>query len=193
MEVSSPTFAAGKARPGESTGRSSAVNAAGQTPSASLPLRFVVTGLLALGAGVLWLVVRPDLLATYHYNQYVIAVTHLFTLGAITSIIMGAMYQLVPVALETQLYSERLARWQFTLHLVGVAGMVWMFWVWNLTQVGHFGSFVGLGMLMFAYNLGRTLKQSPRRNVITFGIAAALFWLVLTMVAGLYLAAAKCW
>jgi len=25
----------------------------------------------------------PDLLATYHYNQYIIAVTHLFVLGFI--------------------------------------------------------------------------------------------------------------
>lgn len=170
-----------------------AVSVEQHAPSVSLPLRFVLTGMLALFTGVIGLVARPDILATYHYNQYVIALTHLFTLGWITSVIMGAMYQLVPVALETRLYSERLARWQFGLHVVGLVGMVSMFWVCNPQQVGHFGSIMGLGILLFVYNLGRTLRQGPRRNVIATAIAAGLFWLLLTMVAGLYLAAAKCW
>ncbi len=78
-------------------------------PSIGVPLRFVLIGMTALIAGVLWLVMRPDILATYHYNQYVVAVMHLFTLSFICSIVMGAMYQLVPVALETRLYSEKLA------------------------------------------------------------------------------------
>ena len=99
----------------------------------------MVTGLLALFTGVALLVLRPEMLATYHYNQYVIAATHLFVLGWICTIVMGAMYQLVPVALETKLYSEKLAAWQFVFHLVGFTGMVWMFWTWNMKQVGHFG------------------------------------------------------
>src|SRR5215475_2805226 len=78
-------------------------------PSVTLPLAFILTGVLALCVGTTWLVLQPELLATYHYNQYVIAVTHLFVLGWICSVVMGAMYQLVPVALETRLYSQRLA------------------------------------------------------------------------------------
>lgn len=162
-------------------------------PSVSLPLRFILTGMLSLFTGVVWLVARPDILATYHYNQYVIAVTHLFVLGWISSVIMGAMYQLVPVALETRLHSERLARWHFVLHAVGFIGMVAMFWVWDMKQVGHFGSAFGFGVMLFVYNLGRTLARIPRWNVIAAGIASALAWLFLTMLAGLFLASAKCW
>ena len=80
-------------------------------PSIALPLAFALTGLLALGTGITWLLLQPSLLASYHYNQYVIATTHLFVLGWICSVVMGAMYQLVPVALETRLYSLKLARW----------------------------------------------------------------------------------
>jgi hypothetical protein len=162
-------------------------------PSVTLPLRFIVTGMFSLFTGVAWLLARPDILATYHYNQYVIAVTHLFVLGWIGSVIMGAMYQLVPVALETRLHSERLARWHFVLHVTGFAGMVAMFWVWDMKQVGHFGSAFGFGVLLFVYNLGRTLARLPRWNVIAAGIASALAWLFLTMLAGLFLASAKCW
>ncbi len=79
-------------------------------PSGTLPLRFILTGLVALFVGIGWLAVQPTLLTTYHYNQNIIARIHLMVLGCISSIVMGAMYQLVPVALETTLYSERLAK-----------------------------------------------------------------------------------
>jgi hypothetical protein len=85
--------------------RSAAPQAAATTaPSVTLPLRFMLTGVIALLVGAAWLVAQPVMLATYHYNQNVIAVTHLFLLGWICSVVMGAMYQLVPVALETRLH-----------------------------------------------------------------------------------------
>lgn len=162
-------------------------------PSATATLRFIIFGITALLLGAGCLIWRPDLLATYHYNQYVIAVTHLFTLGWITAVVMGAMYQLVPVALETKLHNERLLRWQFFAHVVGTVGMVCMFWIWNMKQVGHFGSIMGLSIGMFVYNLARTLVRIPKWNAVAFAIASALFWLAITMLAGLYLAASKCW
>ena len=161
-------------------------------PTVALPLAFMLTGLLALLAGTGWLVLQPGLLATYHYNQYVIAVTHLFVLGWICSVVMGAMYQLVPVALETKLYSERLARWHFAFHLVGFVGMVWMFRVWNMKQVGHFGSVLALGVGLFVYNIARTLRRVPKWNVTATAVAAALFWISFTVTAGLSIAIAKC-
>ena len=161
-------------------------------PSVTLPLRFMVTGMLALLTGVILLVLRPEMLATYHYNQYVIAATHLFVLGWICTIVMGAMYQLVPVALETRLYSERLAAWQFAFHLVGFTGMVWMFWTWNMKQVGHFGSVLTVGVGLFVYNIARTLLRVPRWNVIATAVASALGWLSLAVCAGLTIAVGKC-
>ncbi|MGA2176050.1 MAG: hypothetical protein ABSH38_13820 [Verrucomicrobiota bacterium] len=156
-----------------------------------LPLMFTVTGLLALCAGIAWLVVQPSILATYHYNQNVIAATHLFVLGWICSVVMGAMYQLVPVALETKLYSEKLARWQFAFHVVGFIGMVWMFRVWNMEQVGHFGSVLAVGVVLFVYNIARTLWRVPKWNVTATAVSAALAWISLTIILGLSIAAAK--
>lgn len=166
--------------------------ATGNAPDMNLPLQFLLTGILALFAAVGWLIVRPDILATYHYNQYVIALTHLVVLGWICTVVMGAMYQLVPVALETRLHSERLAKWQFVFQVVGVTGMVWMFWVWNLKQVGHFGSVLALGVVLFVYNLVRTLLKVPRWTLVATAVTAALFWFSLTIVVGLSIATAKC-
>lgn len=192
MERSSPISAAPKPRTSATASASPSTPLGANAPSVALPLRFVLTGLLALLAGILCLLLRPDLLTTYHYNQYVIAVTHLFTLGFVTSIIMGAMYQLVPVALETRLHSERLAKWQFVFHVVGFTGMFWMFWVWDLKQVGHFGSALAVGVGLFVYNITRTLRRVPRWNVIATAVASALVWLSLAVLAGLAVAVAKC-
>ncbi|MEW6304114.1 MAG: hypothetical protein AB1705_11620 [Verrucomicrobiota bacterium] len=159
----------------------------------SLPLRFILTGVICLALGAVCLVARPDLLVEYHYNQHIIALTHLVVLGGIASIVMGAMYQLVPVALETKLFSQRLPKWHFHAHVIGFIGMVWMFWIWDMKQVGHFGSFVALGFGLFIVNLFRTLRRVPHWNVIATAVASSLVWLFLTMSAGLFLAAAKCW
>ncbi len=160
-------------------------------PDVTLPLRFMAVGLASLLGTVVLLGIHPDVLASYHYNQRIVAITHLLVLGFGLSVAMGAMYQLVPVALETRLHSERLARWHFPIHLVSVVGMVWMFWIWDMKQVGHFGSGLALGVGFFVWNLVRTLRQARGWTVVSFGVASTLFWLVAVIVAGLAVAAAK--
>jgi hypothetical protein len=187
MEASLPISAALKAaKPRAATAPTA------HAPSTRLPLAFMLMGLTALALGIFWLIASPVLLATYHYGQFIIAATHLFVLGWICSIVMGAMYQLVPVALETKLYSEWLARIQFACHAVGFAGMVWMFKAWNMKQVGHFGSLLALGVILFVYNIARTLLRAPKWTVTASAITAALAWLSLTVTVGLFVVAGKC-
>ena len=190
MEVSLPISAAVKAQASRPVTVAPALGR--HTPSVKLPLAFVLTGLLALLVTVGWLVARPEMLATYHYNQSVIAATHLFVLGWLGTVVMGALYQLVPVALETKLYSSRLAAAHLVLHVVGLTGMVWMFKGWKMEQVGHFGSVLLLGVLLFLYNLVRTLLRVPKWSLTATGVTAALGWLLLGVTAGLTVAAGKC-
>jgi len=199
MEVSSRTSGATEEKPDGAlrmprpapTARPAPLPGA-NAPSIKLPLAFILTGLAALFIGVAWLIARPMILATYHYNQFVIAATHLFVLGWICSVVMGAMYQLVPVALETKLHSERLAKIHLAFHVVGFIGMVWMFHEWNMKQVGHFGCVLATGVGLFVYNIARTLRRVPRWNITATAVTAALFWLSLTVAAGLFIAIAKC-
>jgi hypothetical protein len=142
-------------------------------------------------AGTIWLGFRPDLLTAYHYGWQVISLTHLIILGGLLSIVMGALYQLAPVALETRLYSEILGRRQFWLHAAGVAGMVWMFWSGQTHGIAFFGAVFALGSGLFIYNIARTLAGISRWNIIGFGIAASMAWLGFTVLMGLFLAAAK--
>ncbi len=184
MEVFSPISAAGKS-PTLRTAVSASPSGM-KAPSIALPLMFALIGLSALILGVVWLVARPASLAQYHYNQFVIAATHLFVLGWICSVVMGAMYQLVPIALETKLYSETLARWQLGFHVVGSIGMVWMFDVWNMKQLGHFGCVFAVGLGLFVYNIARTLRRVPKWNVTATAVTVALFWISLAVTAGIF-------
>lgn len=186
-----PSLLAAKKSP--NTSMKHVAGADARAPSVTLPLRFILIGLIALLVGAGWLSARPIILAGYHYSPEVVAATHLFVLGWICSVVMGAMYQLVPVALETRLHSERLARWRFVLHAVGFLGMVFMFRIWNIKQVAYFGTLLATGVGLFVYNLARTLARIPRWNIVAADIAASLGWLSFTVIAGLYLASAKLW
>jgi hypothetical protein len=164
---------------------------AATAPATALPLMFTITGLLALFLGAGWLIARPDILAEYHYTPGAVAVTHLFVLGWICSIVMGAMYQLVPVALETKLFSERLAQVQFVFHATGFVGMVWAFQTWNLKMVSGFGALLAIGVALFFFNIAQTLRRVPKWNAIATSIASAIGWVVLAVTAGLIIALAK--
>lgn len=196
MEASSPKFAAAKPAHAVQTlvRPAASPNLAGvRAASVRLPLSFVLAGVFSLLTAVGLLLAEPDLLAMYHYTPHILAITHLFVLGFLCSIVMGAMYQLVPVTLETQLYSERLVAWQFTAHVVGFTGMVWSFWHFNMALVGAFGSLLTLGVGLFVFNLAATLAKVRHWHAIKLGIASALFWLSSTVVVRLFLAASKCW
>jgi hypothetical protein len=164
---------------------------AGAVSSVALPLAFMVTGITALLTVGVWLMVQPEILASYHYSPNAVAITHLFVLGWLGSIVMGAMYQLVPVALEAKLYSERLIFLQFACHVAGFMGMVLAFHSWNMKFIGWFGSIFAAGICLFIYNIVRTLLRITKWNVVAFSVASALVWVWLTITAGLLIAAAK--
>ncbi|MCU0771042.1 MAG: hypothetical protein MUE94_04615 [Verrucomicrobia bacterium] len=161
-------------------------------PSIRLPLGFILCGLVCLPGVIALLIARPTILSTYHYNQHVIAATHLALLGWIGSVVFGVLYQLVPVALETRLASQRLAFVHLLCHAVAVPGMVWSFWHWNLKQVGHWGSIFALGVTLLLLNVGWTAIRSRRWNPVSAGMGSALGWLLAAAMAGLALAASKC-
>ena len=93
-------------------------------PSPTLPLSYLVT---AVAAFVLACAAVPALapeLAGHYYHPRLTALAHTVTLGWITLSIMGASYQLIPIVLSRPVWSQRLARWQFWILAVGIAGMV---------------------------------------------------------------------
>src|SRR5688572_26779770 len=75
-------------------------------PPFRLPGEHFAAALTFWGVGALGLIrVAPDLAQGLFPLPRVIAVTHLFTLGWITTSILGALYQFLPVALRVPIRS----------------------------------------------------------------------------------------
>lgn len=125
----------------------------------------------------------------HHFQPKILSITHIATLGFITMIIFGAMFQLVPVVLEVKLFSTILAEIQFWIYTFGVIGLVYKFW--------YFGSglsftlpaiFLNIAMFIFAFNIIASMIKVKNWNMTGTFLAAAIFWLIVTAIAGILLA-----
>lgn len=142
--------------------------------------------LLAGAAGVWW--VAPALAAGAYPTAGVVAMTHLFTLGWLTTSILGALYQFLPVALGQAIAAEWLAHTTFGLHVTGVALLVTGLAVHHALATGVGVALVGAGLLAFIGNLAVTLRRAPRRGITWWALAAAALFLALTLAVGIALA-----
>jgi hypothetical protein len=142
-------------------------------------------------AGIVW--TAPDLAHGVFLSPHVAGVTHLFTLGWITTSIMGALYQFLPVALGRSIRSQRLAHVTFALYVPGlalfIAGLLLARPAILLTGVALFGT----GVLLFIGNLAATLSGATRRDVTWWALLCATFFLLLTLLLGSTLAGNQRW
>ncbi len=170
-------IAAGRPRPG----------AAG--PGLALPAGHLLVALLfyaAGGAGLVW--VAPSLAVGGFADPRVAAVTHLFTLGWLTTSIMGALYQLLPVALQGRFPWPRLGFVTLALHAGGLAAFVVGLTTGDTAAVVAGAATLGTGLLLFAAHLAAALRSARRRDVTWGCVAAADAFLVVALSLGLLLA-----
>lgn len=139
-------------------------------PPFALPAEHFAAGLawLALGAVGL-LVVAPDLARGGFLDPRVVAVTHCFTLGWITTSILGALYQLYPVAMGVAARSVAVGHATFWVLLAGVALVVGGSWFWQpaLLAAGWVALFVAVG--------GQSWNVLSRRRIATRGRTIGLY------------------
>ncbi len=158
-----------------------------------LPLAFMGLALVWLAVATAMVAAAPGVLAYAHLVPNVVALTHAWALGVLVTVATGAIYQLAPVALGTTLWNERYGWWHFGLQAVSVPGMVYSFWRWDMTMLGHFGSAFALGIILFVLNTWQTVRRSGKRDVVAMSLALASGWLLLTVLAGLVVAANRFW
>lgn len=141
-------------------------------------------------AGLAW--VAPEIARGAFPLPRVAAVTHLFTLGWITTTIMGALYQFLPVALQVPIRSERVAHIGFLMYAPGLALFIGSLAMGSRASLLGAALF-GTGLLLFAGNLAATLKQAPERNLTWWCLVGATVSLVSTVVLGASLAGNLWW
>jgi hypothetical protein len=115
----------------------------------------------------------------------VFALTHVAVLGWITLTMIGALYQLFPVALAGSIRSPRLGLWNFWVLAAGIAGFVPSFYFDWTAGVALFGSLTVGGVLHFAAQLLRSYRSVRDWHPMGAYVLAALLWLVATICFGL--------
>ncbi len=163
--------------------------ASAKAPPFRLPGEHFAAAFVFLAAGAAGAVaVAPDLALGGYPLPRVIAVAHLFALGWVTTAIMGALYQFVPVALGEPIRSVRLGHVAFALYVPGLAlfvcGLAFDASAAMLVGAATFGA----GILVFAGNLAATLRRSTRRDVTWWALAGADVFLLATLALGILLA-----
>ena len=141
---------------------------------------------LALGAaGLVW--IAPELARGLYLSPRVAGVTHLFTLGWLTTTIFGALYQLLPVALGAPVYSERLGHASWCAFVPGVAVFAAGVAAGSV-PLHHVGiTLVVTGVLLLLVNVACTLPRAQRRDVTWAAVAIAITFLASTLVLGVAL------
>ncbi|MBP8846369.1 MAG: hypothetical protein KBI26_11150, partial [Thermoanaerobaculia bacterium] len=132
-------------------------------PPLRLPVEHFIAGFICLalgGAGLVW--IAPALAAGAFVSTRVVAVVHLFTLGFISMSILGALYQFLPVAVNTPIRSQRLAHLTFALFLLGiVVFLAGLLAAPPLLPLG--GGLTALALTLFAGNFIATLARAKER------------------------------
>jgi hypothetical protein len=106
----------------------------------------------------------------HYFHPQILAVTHLAALGWGTIIIFGASYQLIPVVLETELYSNKLAWISFSFFLLGMVALIYSFWAFLPGIHMQCGAVLLLtAFILFTVNVyltARKRKQSIQEDFI---------------------------
>ncbi|MCZ7682959.1 MAG: cbb3-type cytochrome c oxidase subunit I [Sandaracinaceae bacterium] len=171
---------------GPSAGPSAPALAAGDdAPPLALPASHFAVALIALVGGALALLAQaPQVVQLQFFAPRFLASVHLFTLGWITTSILGALYQFLPVAVGVPIRSERAGYLGLALHASGLTLFV-LGLVSSSPDVFRAGAIlVSLGLLVFVVNLGLTLARAEKRDVTFWALALADLFLVATVVLG---------
>lgn len=162
--------------------------AAAGTTSLRLPAQHFAAALLflALGAaGLVW--VAPDLARGDFLSPRVAGVTHLFTLGWLTTTMFGALYQLLPVALGAPVRSELAGHASWWAFVPGVPAFAAGVVTGNLV-LHHVGiGLVATGVMLAVANIGLSLARAPKRDATWASVALAIAFLASTLVLGVVL------
>lgn len=141
--------------------------------------------LLAGSIGLVW--IAPELAAGNYLSPHVAGVTHLFTLGWLTTTIFGALYQLLPVGLGAPIRWPKLGHASFWTFAPG-AGLFACGVATGSTVLHHTGiGLVSIGIVIAVTNIVATLPRARARDVTWAAVAIAVTYLTSTLILGIVL------
>jgi len=153
-----------------------------------LPMGFIMFALLSFGASQIILLFHTDMLLIGTFRVPSLwMITHFLILGFAVMVVMGAMYQLVPVAFLTPIYSQAFGFIQFVVTIIGFTSFTLLLGL--MPDYAIYGAFIAVvGILMFLLQMFLTILQQKEKNIMTAFVLSALVCFFFTIVAGFLLA-----
>lgn len=156
-------------------------------PGARIGVRYLYTSLGFWVAFHVGLVLWHQRFEVFYFRQLsVLALTHLAALGWLTTALMGVMYATLPATLGVRPKSLRLARVQYWLQTVGIAGLVLTMGVVPYTR-GRvvFGLLTLAALVIFAHNIAATIGRGKEWRLPEAHFVMAMFYLAITGLIGM--------
>jgi hypothetical protein len=154
-----------------------------EAPSLSVPYRYIVSATIALAVFTVLLPFERNTLVGLFIAPRMLFMLHLATLGWVTMTVIGASLQLVPVALQVRVSSERLAGWVFYLFLPGLLLLLYGFWTSGSSWLMAGGVVIALAATLYlVVMIGTVMSSTPVESLVATHVVAAFaafLWLVL--------------
>jgi len=151
-------------------------------------LPFYLYAGLSLLAATLLLVCSTPAFLQHYFHPHTLAITHSMALGWGTMMILGASHQLVPVLIESKLYSNALAYLSFAFAAVGIPLLVIGFYQFDFGWPAQSGAIlINVAILCYLINIGMSMAKSKKENVHAAFVFTGTLWLMITIGVGLFL------
>lgn len=157
-------------------------------PELDLPARFMALSVGALAVLALTAPWSLPLTQESFTAFSMLALVHLITLGFVGAMIIGASYQLVPVAIGVHLSSLRAGRVSFWFYIAGLAlFLLGLDRTW-LAALAAGASLLGVAFLIYIGVIVTTWWRAPKQDVVSWHIGLASINAGFGMIFGVLLA-----
>ena len=158
------------------------------TTSYKVVLPFYGYAAVAFLIATIFLSLSVSAITKHYFQPHTLAITHIMALGWGTMMILGASHQLVPVLVESKLFSNKLAYTSFMFAALGIPLLVYGFYVFNMGWPAKWGGqLVILAIIAYLINLAVSMIKSKHENVHAIFVFTAALWLLTTAGIGLML------
>lgn len=165
-----------------------------QAPSIETPLRFFTSAPVFLViAGLIMLVSGPELYSS-RWNNSLLALTHSITLGFISTCMIGALFQILPVVAGSVIrHSSRLSLFVYSLYTAGVIALLAGFLMASSSAFKSAILLLGVSLGIFLLSVISSLYQNSSTLASARGIRLALLSFSIAICIALSLVAAYAW
>ena len=155
-------------------------------PPISVPFRYFISAVIFLLLTALLILISGETIWLSRWQPILLAITHLFTLGFISMVMMGAIYQFLPVIGGVGIANVRnVATISHCLHTLGTLTLSWSFIAPSTFARVLAILTLGIGFGCYIFSVARVLVKKLSQGPAIIGIRLAMLSLIFVVVLGL--------